>query len=202
MVWKEGYRLNIFSKYGYLAIIISSILEGTSIPFPGLLVFIMAGLNVYKGELNMFYGVVLGGISYSLAALIPYFIGRHIKDGLFKFLQTKLKVSSKKINSIESFFHKYGEFSVFISRPLLIGNYISYFAGLANINILKFLLLTFFGILPWNLLYLYLGYYFQGNIDQASDFLKRYNLPITIAILIVIIGFILFNKYKNKDKDY
>jgi len=192
--------LDFFNKYGYLAIIISSALEGASLPFPGFVVLIMTGHNVYMGKLNLFYGVILGGIAYSIAALIPYFIGKYIKDGLYRFLQTKLKVPSKKIDAVEKFFHKYGEFSVFISRPLLIGNYISYFAGLANINIIKFILLTFFGILPWNLLYLYLGYYFKGNLDQTSLFLKKYNLPITIIILFVIIVFISIKR--NKDKDY
>lgn len=183
------------NQYGYIAIIISAILEGTSIPFPGSVVLILAGFIIYKGGLNIWYAILLGGLSYSIASIIPYYIGKNIKGSLFNFLETYCKVPRKRIMIMEKYFNKHGELSICISRPFFIGNYISYFAGIANINIFKFFILTFIGVLPWATLYLWLGYYFRGNLDKAYLFLEKYNITAAGFLIFIIIGFIIIKRY-------
>lgn len=190
----------IIHQYGYIAIIISAILEGASIPFPGSVVLILVSFIIYKGNLNIWYAILLGGVFYSIASIIPYYIGKNIKCSLFIFLEKYCKVPRKKISLVEEFFYKHGELSVCFSRPFFIGNYISYFAGMVSINIFKFLILTFLGILPWATLYLWLGYYFRGNLNRVYLFLGKYNIIFTGAILIIFIGIIIVKSYRSFEK--
>jgi membrane protein DedA with SNARE-associated domain len=192
------------NQYGYIAIILSTALEGTSIPFPGSVVLILVGFIIYKGGLNIWYAIFLGGLFYSLASIVPYYIGKNIKGSLFNFLEIYCKVPRKRITTMEEFFYKHGEFSICISRPFFIGNYVSYFAGIANINIFKFFILTFIGILPWTTLYLWLGYYFRGNINRVYLFLEKYNITTAGVLIFIIMGIIIVKKYIifEKKKNY
>lgn len=190
----------VIYKHGYIAIIISAILEGTSIPFPGTIVFIIVGFIIYQGGLNIWYSIFLGGFFYSLASFVPYYIGKNIKGSLFSFLERYCRVSRRKIENMEKFFHKHGEISVCISRPFFIGNYISYFAGISNIKRSKFFILTFLGILPWATMYLWLGYYFRGNLDKAYLFLEKYNIITAGVLVFIIIGIIIVKRGKSLKK--
>lgn len=194
----------IIYQYGYITIIMTAILEGSSIPFPGTIVFIIAGFVVYKAGLNIWISIILAGLFYSIASILPYYIGKKIKCGIYHFLEKYFKVSRNKIVEIEDFFHKHGELSVCISRPFFIGNYISYFAGIANVDLLRFLILTFIGILPWATIYLWLGYYCRGNLDQAYLYIKKYKMIAVGVLLVIIIATILIKWYKtiHQNKDY
>ena len=69
----------IRDRYGYIAVILCAMLEGASIPFPGSAVLIIIGFLIYKGSMNIWLATFLGALFYSLAAIIPYYIGRSLK---------------------------------------------------------------------------------------------------------------------------
>lgn len=185
-------------EYGYIAIMITGMIEGSSIPFPGSIVLVIVGFIIALGKINIWLAIFLGAFCYTMGSIIPYYIGKNIKEDLFHFLVKYGKVPKKKIVSMEESFYKYGDISICITRPLFMGNYISYLAGIAHIHLVKFILYTFFGILPWMGLYLSLGYFFKGNLQKTSAFLDKYNIYI-VGIFLGIGLLILLWKWKGKE---
>ncbi len=187
-------------KYGYIAVILCAMLEGASIPFPGSAVLIIIGFLIYKGSMNIWLATFLGALFYSLAAIIPYYIGRSLKGNLVEFLVQTLKLSRKRIHKVEDTFRRYGDASVCISRPFFFGNYISYLAGMAGIHLVKFFLFTYLGILPWVGLYLWLGYLFRGNLYRSIAFIEEHSIPeISVVVFILLVGgMIVFHRIRSK----
>ncbi len=199
---------NLIDQYGYIAIIISAFLEGASVPFPGSAVLALAGFLIRQGEINLWVAIFLAAASYSIASIIPYSIGKKLKETLFDFLEDHFKISRKKVENIKKIFNQYGEISVCITRSFFIGNYISYFAGIAQVPLIKYFPFTFIGILPWAFSYLVLGYIFRGSLEKVANFLDQYNVfgiwtlvGIGIAVLFIILKWYRSRKSKNRESD-
>src|SRR5690606_30577393 len=133
--------ITFVQDYGYISIMIGAFLEGASVPIPSSPILVFTGFLIYKGELSFGFATFLVTLSYSLASIIPYFIGKKLGEGLFDFLESRFRIPRGKIEYMKTVFCKYGEVSVCITRPFFIGNYISYLAGVAGIHIIKYFIL-------------------------------------------------------------
>lgn len=130
--------------YGYSSVALSSFMEGVSIPFPSLIILLLAGFLTSQGKLNIYFVIFIAAASYTIGSSIPYFIGYFINKGLLNRIKKYIKISDKHINEINAMFNKYGEKAVCFTRPVLIGNYISYFAGINRMPLIRFYIYTFF----------------------------------------------------------
>ncbi|MBM7583744.1 membrane protein DedA with SNARE-associated domain [Bacillus pakistanensis] len=166
-------------------------LEGSSLPFPGLIIVLSYGYIISPGYLNSALIAIGMSISYCLASLIPYYFGMKLE----RYFPNKLKKGLKKAIA---YFNRYGIWSIALSRPFGIGNYISYVAGISRVNIYKYLILTFIGIYPWSYVMIILGDYFNGNYEALKRSLSSYSIYIYGAVVVVILMIILF--YNNNSK--
>jgi len=132
--------LDNIQGYSNLGFYLSMLLEGSSIPFPGMVVILTLGNLMASGIIEAFWLALGMSLAYSLASFIPYMIG-------LKF-QSCLKEKSK-LSKVQAWFRKYGEWSICFSRPFGVGNYISYVAGMSKVNPWRYGILTFTGIFPW-----------------------------------------------------
>lgn len=182
------------SAVGEPGLYIVMLLEGSSLPFPGVILVLSFGYILSPGYLDMAIFAANMSACYGLASLIPYFLGKKL-TGLSS---GRLK---KGLDKAESFFNRYGVWSVAISRPLGIGNYISYVAGMSKIHIVKYFLLTFIGIYPWSYMMLFLGDYFNGSYEAFKRYFDSYSLYIYVAlaiIAVVVIVIVYFRKSRLK----
>lgn len=126
--------------FSSLGLYLSMLLEGSSLPFPGMVVILTIANLMSPGITEAFWLALGMSLAYSLASYIPYFIG-------LKF-QSSLK-GRLKLSKVQSWFRRYGEWSICLSRPFGVGNYISYVAGMSKVNPWRYGVLTFTGIFPW-----------------------------------------------------
>lgn len=156
-------------ELGLFGLFTAIFLEGASVPFPGIVVVL-----AYGGLLNLSLAGMAGiaaamAVIYSVASLIPYFIGNKLEH----LIRPNIRKGLDKASRI---FKRYGIWSIALSRPFGIGNYISYLAGISSVGLLKYLLLTFAGIFPWCLAILYLGDYLNGNYDRFLVLFDEYKM--------------------------
>ena len=177
-------------------LIMSMFLEGTSIPFPGI-VFLLTWGSVYKPETNQiaFMSIVLA-LSYSLASFIPYFIGRKAGSKIFTLFGEKINSAVTKGSML---MNKYGLIILCVSRPFGWGNYVSYIAGISRVNKLKYFILTFIGIYPWSFVMLMLGKRFGSNIGFVTKYIDKYTIYIYIVVIIIslVFGISKYIKYRK-----
>jgi membrane protein DedA with SNARE-associated domain len=180
------------SALGYFGIFILMFLESSFFPFPSEVVMVPAGYLASKGEMNL-YLAIFSGILGSVAGawfnyLIAYKWGR---AALLRFLK------EHHLEKLEKFFEKHGEISTFNGRLLPgIRQYISFPAGLAKMNPLKFTLFTAFGAGIWVSILALLGYFIGENSELISKYTKE--ITIVIVIFIAIITTIYFYRSRKK----
>jgi membrane protein DedA with SNARE-associated domain len=169
------------------------VLEGSSLPFPGVVMVLSFGYLFSPSYLEVAFIALGMSICYSLASLIPYFLGMKM-EGIF------LKRLKKGLEKGQVFFNRYGIWSIALSRPFGIGNYISYIAGMSKVQLIKYLMLTFIGIYPWSYVMIVLGDYFKGNYELFREYFSTYSGYVygTLFFVITITVFIYYRKFKRE----
>lgn len=188
---------------GYLGIVLLMALESSFFPFPSEVVIPPAGYLASKGEMNLFLIIFAGILGSIVGALVNYYIayryGRAIliKYGKYFF------INELKFKKIETFFIKHGEISTFVGRLLPgIRQYISFPAGLAKMNLIKFSLYTALGAGIWVVILAYVGYFIGNNMELIREKLKIITLIIIPFLIIIIVLYIYFaKKGKNNEKN-
>ncbi|WP_300304036.1 DedA family protein [Anaerosolibacter sp.] len=186
--------------YGYLAMFIGMFLEGSSLPFPGTLILVLSGFFVKLYQLNPLFMLLLGSSAYTLATLIPYYIGKHVNDFAQKRFEKTMEKHQDKISMVEDLFNKYGEIAVCLSRPTFLSNYFSYIAGMHNMRFTKFVLYTFLGITPWITLMVYLGYQLGHNLDDIQRIVDSAGYLLFLVMAIPLVGIIII-RYLTKSNN-
>jgi len=167
---------------GYIGIFLLMFLESSFFPFPSEVVMIPAGYLAFKGEMNLWL-VLFFGISGSLAgAWFNYFLAH--KFGR-KFL---LKVVNEdKVDKLDKFFENHGHISTFTGRLIPgIRQYISFPAGLAKMDKLKFSIYTILGAGIWVSILTLLGYFIGENQDLIHKYLKEITIFVVISMGVII----------------
>ncbi len=205
-----NFFLDKFSQMNYISIIILMTIESSFIPFPSEIVIPPAAYLASKGQLNIYLVILSGVIGSILGALINYYLAVFLGRALvYKMADTKLMhwmmIDRQKIEKAEKYFNKYGAQSTLIGRLIpAIRQLISIPAGLAKMNMGKFLFYTFLGSAIWNTILALLGYYLGEN----EDILKLYYQEIKIGFMLLLIlaamyllGRYFWKKYKRNQQE-
>lgn len=118
----------------YLTLFFSALISATLFPLgsEALLIYdINEGYNLYLLLLFATLGNVLGSV-------INYFLGLKGEE----FLIRKKYLKEKKIEKYKSFFNKYGAYTLLLSWAPIIGDPITFIAGILKYDLKKFLLLV------------------------------------------------------------
>lgn len=175
--------INFLQELGYWGLFIATALEASSVPFPGAFVTLLFGSILPVSTWQLVIISFVNSLVFSVFSLIPYWIGTHIH----RFYRKKL--DAQKLEKAQIWFQKYGTWSIALSRPLSIGNYISFFSGISNINIWRYLIFTFLGTFPWGTFLLFVGR--SGDIKSINHFLtKLENVSWYILLPVLLVGII------------
>ncbi|MBS4196797.1 DedA family protein [Lederbergia citri] len=185
--------LEWLNTIGIPGLFIVMFLEGSSLPFPGLIVVLSYGYVLSPGYVQTIFIAIGMAISYSLSSLIPYFLGQKLE----RYFPQRFK---KGLEKGTAYFKRYGIWSIALSRPFGIGNYISYVAGISKVNFFKYLFLTFVGIYPWSYVMVLLGDYFKGNYEAFKNYFSSFGLYGYGAAIVVILTIFVFYKTKQKKR--
>jgi membrane protein DedA with SNARE-associated domain len=183
---------------GYFGIFVLMFIESSCfIPFPSEVVMIPAGYLASKGEMN-FLLVLLSGVAGSLTgAVVNYFIAYKFGRVLLLKFGKYLFFKPEHLEKIEVFFRKHGEISTFNGRLVPgVRQYISLPAGLAKMNILKFITYTTLGATIWMFVLTLLGYLIGENEALVNQYLAYIVIAAIIIVLILTIVYILFKRKK------
>lgn len=199
-----GYLTNLIHGFGYLGIFLAAFIETIFPPIPSELILPLAGFISFKSKYDYLetLGMAISGtLGSTLGGFIIYFLSRNL--GRFAILRIGkyLLINEKKINVADKWFEKYGNYAVFFGRMAPgIREIISIPAGIAKMNILKFLIFTFFGSLVWSCILVFSGYILGTSWEKFSNSLSEYFPYITALIFIGIIIYLLYYLMIKKEK--
>jgi membrane protein DedA with SNARE-associated domain len=189
----------LIQTLGYWGIFIAMTLESACIPLPSEITMPFAGFVVYEGTTNMtLLGITLVATFANLfGSLIAYTVGLKGGRPLLEKYGRYILISNNKLVTADKWFERYGYEAVLISRLLPgIRTFISLPAGIAHMDIKKFVIYTFIGSLPWCFALAYIGFL----LGPQWELIKTYFHILDIIVAIGIIAFIVYIIYKYKYK--
>ncbi|WP_174615152.1 DedA family protein [Virgibacillus ihumii] len=184
--------LDFLKEFGPIGLYISLAVESSSVPFPGTIVALVYGYLLNPSVMDAVWISLLASFVYTVFSFIPYGIGYKLEEKI------KRKWNRKKIEKAQSFFNRFGQWSISFSRVLGIGNYISYAAGISKVKPVRFGILTYVGILPWLYVMLLLGQ--AGQLDTVTNFLSSAQKYIVGGIILLIISYLIYRYMKKRNK--
>lgn len=194
---------NLISQRWYWAIFGFMSLESMFLPFPSEIVMIPAWIYAAKGVLNLRLAI-LAGISGSIfGALINYFLAFWGGRPVIGRMISKKLLKKHHRDKGEEFFKSNWEMATFVGRLIpVVRQYISFPAGLWQMNIVKFVFYTWLGAWIWVSFLALSGYYSYRYMEQNPHLLQQIKIwwgriLMWIALIIVLIK---FKFYKSKDE--
>ncbi len=189
-----NFVIDLLSSYPYFFIFFFMFVESSFVPFPSEIVMIPAWWFAAQGKINLILAILCGLFGSIAGALFNYYLA---KIGWIK-LSKKL-IWEKYHNLWVEFFRKYGDITTFSGRLIpLLRQYISFPAGLFEMDIKKFVLYTWLGAWIWVIFLALVGYYIGINWEKIKEY-KYIFLILTLVLIIFLIWLKiwLLRKFKN-----
>ncbi|HSE17109.1 MAG TPA: DedA family protein [Pyrinomonadaceae bacterium] len=182
------------SKLGYSGVVLLMAIESACIPLPSEIIMPFSGYLVSTGEMNLWGVAIAGAVGCVLGSLVAYWAGMYGGRPFIEKYGRYILLSRHDLDIADRWFAKHGEIIVFVSRLLpAIRTFIAFPAGVARMNLTRFVIYTFAGSLPWCLGLAYVGQKLGEQWDK-DDTLKtwfhRFDFLIGIAALLFIIWWV------------
>jgi membrane protein DedA with SNARE-associated domain len=154
----SGFIVATISALGYGGVVLLMAIESACIPLPSEIIMPFSGYLVSTGELNLWGVAIAGAVGCVLGSLVAYWVGMYGGRPFIEKYGRYILLSRHDLDIADRWFAKYGEVIVFVSRLLpAIRTFIAFPAGVARMNLTRFVIYTFAGSLPWCLALAYVG---------------------------------------------
>lgn len=192
--------LRLVEDWGIWGVLLSLFIEGSAFPFIGTFFIVTVGFILDLSWFEIGGISILGSFLYAVGSYIPYFIGYKLGNSLENRLSPSKRAGLEKAKTN---FSKYGIWSVVISSPLHLGNVIPFLAGVSNMNLRLYTLLTMIGIAPTTFLFLSIGHFYNSDTETIIKTIKDYQSLLFIGFVIITVGYIGWKTrdHRQKKKD-
>lgn len=203
----------VVGQWGYPGIVIMMFLESSCFPFPSEVVMIPAGYlaspayraaaNYIPGhEMNFWLAILMGIIGSWLGALFNYYLALWLGRPLLLKWGKYFFISEKNFEKGEAFFRNHGEIGTFTARLVpVVRQYISLPAGLARMNMFRFLLWTGLGAGIWVAILTAIGYVAGQNKDLIERYSRSAVAWALAAVVAIIVIYAVVHRRRKAVKD-
>lgn len=183
--------LTWLTNMGYAGIAIGLMIE----IIPSEIVLAYGGYMVSEGTIGFIGAIIAGVIGGTIAQIFIYWIGRYGGRPFLDKYGKYLLIKKHHIDMSENWFQKYGTGVVFSARFIpVVRHAVSIPAGIAKMPFLKFVVLTVLAIIPWSILFVYLGIQLGSQWDDVENIAGTYTTPIMILAIVVIALYFVIKK--------
>ncbi len=206
----KDWIIEFMNQFGYLGITFLIALENVFPPIPSEIILTFGGFMTTYTSLTAQGVILFSTIGSLLGAAILYGAGNLLTmDRLGRILEGRigkiLRLKREDVSKAYDWFNSKGKVTVLICRCIpVIRSLISIPAGMANMNIWIFFLLTTIGSLVWNTVLVLLGKAASNSWESIVDKTDTFT-HITVIVLgvlfILCAAFYFYKKSKKKEKE-
>ncbi len=183
--------------WGYLAVFLLTVLESACIPIPSEVTLGLGGalasgavIGGVQGHLDLGLVIVVGIAGSVCGSLLAYVVGRTGGRTLVDRYGKYVLLSHSDLDKAEAWFSRRGEWMVFYGRVLpFIRTFISLPAGMARMNVAKFIVLTTIGVSLWVTLLAVIGYALGGSWNKM---IKAFGFAGYVVAAMVVVAVVVF----------
>ena len=183
--------MSVISTMGYGGIVLLMAIESACIPLPSEIIMPFAGYLVFKGEMVLWIVALMGALGCVLGSIPAYYVGKTGGRQLAEKYGRFVLISKKDLRMADDWFKNYGEIIIFLGRLLpAVRTFIALPAGIARMNMTKFIIYTFVGSFIWCWALAYTGMVFGEHWDSLKVYFHEFHYVIAGAAVIFIAWYI------------
>jgi membrane protein DedA with SNARE-associated domain len=188
---------SFIKSYGYLAIFILSVAQSCCIPTSSELTMGFAGFLAYQHKLNLAAAIGIGAGGELVGAYIAWGIGRTLGRGIVDRYGKYLLLTHHDLDRAEQWYGRHERWGVFGSRLIpLIRNFVAIPAGVAEVPLVRFGLLTAAGSLIWDGAMAGIGYALAKQWTSVMHGFSDAGYIIGV-VAVLAIAFVIYHRYKS-----
>ena len=150
--------MDFMSKYGYASVFVLMALESASLPVPSEVVLPLAGYFVHQGAMDFWLAVLVSTLASLVGALVDYFLAKWLGRPFVVGLLGLFRLHKDSLERAEGWFERSAQWTVFAARFVPgLRTVISLPAGLFEMNLTRFVIMTVAGCLAWSVVLIYAG---------------------------------------------
>ena len=196
-----------FSLVGSLVSVVTWVL--TTVGIPGLLALMVAssfgfppvptevilpftGFLIAEGTFSFGWALTAILVGILIGSFAAYTVGRWWRTRVTSIGIGRFRLDPRHLHSVDRFFSERGEIAVALFRnvPVLL-TYISYPAGTARMNPVRFGVYTAVGSLPYTLVFLYAGFVLRSNWDVISSYFSYLDIALLALVALAVVYVVL-----------
>jgi membrane protein DedA with SNARE-associated domain len=182
-------------------VVILMAIESACIPFPSEIIMPLAGWMLIKEQslpvVYVFAAGAWGALGNTIGSVIAYYVGLWAGRPLLNKYGRYILLSQRDLDLTDRWFARSGGWTVFVSRLLpVVRTYISLPAGIARMNIYKFLIYTFAGAFIWSAGLAYGGYLMGEHWEQLRNAMRPFD-PVIIGAILILIALYIYRHIKH-----
>ncbi len=191
--------MSVISSMGYGGIVLLMAIESACIPLPSEIIMPFAGFLVFKGEMTLFGIAMAGAIGCVVGSIPAYYLGMYGGRPLVEKYGKYVLISHKDLDMADRWFANYGEIIIFVGRLLpAVRTFIAFPAGVARMNMTKFVLYTFVGSFIWCWVLGYVGMKAGEHWQDLKVYFHQFHYAI-VALGVVFVAWYLRRHFKNEE---
>jgi membrane protein DedA with SNARE-associated domain len=176
-------------------------IESACIPFPSEIIMPLAGWMLISDRSLPAYFVLAAGawgaLGNTIGSVVAYYLGMWAGRPLLKKYGRYVLLSQRDLDISDRWFARSGAWTVFVSRLMpLVRTYISLPAGIARMNIVKFVLYTFAGSFIWSTGLAYGGYKLGEHWEQLRNVMRPFD-PVFIALIAALVALYIYRHIRH-----
>jgi membrane protein DedA with SNARE-associated domain len=185
------------SSSGYAAIFLLCVLQSCCVPTSSELTMGFAGVLAATGKLNLAAVIAIGTLGEVVGAYIAWFVGRTVGRGFVDRFGKYLLLTHADLDRAEGWYDRHERWGVLGSRLVpLVRNFAALPAGVAEVPLVRFGILTAIGSLVWDGAMAGIGYGVGSQWKTiAHDFSDAGYVLGVLAVL--AIAFVIFHRYRS-----
>lgn len=198
--------LDRFRDLGYPGIVVLMAIESSVLPLPSELVMPPAGYLAAKGEMQFWVAIACGVLGSVLGALASYGVANWLGRPLLLRLGRYVRITETGLARSERYFAAHGEISTFLARLLPVARHlISLPAGLARMNLPRFVTFTALGALAWCTVLTWVGWVIGRKEDvilavldaEARSYAGRVTLVLLPVLALIVAGYVWWQRRRR-----
>ncbi|GAA1866638.1 DedA family protein [Brevibacterium marinum] len=196
----SGWAVALMETLGPLGVGFLVFMDNIFPPIPSELVLPLAGFTSSQGSMNIFIAILFATIGSVVGAILLWALGKWI--GLERIARIAVKMPLVDVDDVHktvAWFDRHGDKAVFFGRMVpIFRSLISIPAGMRDMSIVKFVLLTTAGSAIWNSILIVAGFFLGENWSIVETYAGYFQQVVIAAVIVFVIAWIVLKVRKRR----
>lgn len=169
------------------------VLESFGIPpLPSEIILPFTGFLIAEGVFPLVPAILAALLGGLVGAFAAYAVGRWWRDRITGMGIGRLRLEPRYLERMDRFFARRGEVTVAVARLVpVVRSYVSYPAGTARMEPIRFGVYTLLGSIPFVLALIYAGFVLRADWTVVSQYFRIFDYVLVALIVVAVVYVVL-----------